>query len=342
MSNAADISVSGQMDGTAAHLLFQACVEGGELSADTPAIMAAAQRAKSGDKSAVDELCALFVRVAFISPQAAPAVYNAFTRAWLGSDSIYLESTPTEQAALPHLSVAAPLAPEFWAAFWSIVQGKGNEGPARDDTTARVAALAHHLDEVFYRTAEEIAENHPGCKNASTRPTPRQLTIDELAAQPEGSLGSDIHALIINNNFDLEVLDRSEIGLARMRPALGYLNTRILQMHDIWHLVGGYRTTVLQEVGISAFQLAQFGHNYSAMLLSTAASSSAGVSIEAFQLFMQITAEAWQHGRQTPSFMNIEWEDEWHESVEAIRRRHGITPFASIFPADLVEQLTAA
>ena len=168
---------------------------------------------------------------------------------------------------------------------------------------------------------------------------PPKLTLETLEALPDGSLGNEYYRLIVDNDFHLEVLDRESIGFDNTKPALQYLNLRILQMHDVWHIVGGYRTTILQEVGISSFSLAQFNHNYSAMLITTAAVSALKNSPEAFGLAMQIISEGWLHGRTTPYFMDIEWENVWHLPVSEIHARFGIKPFTSIFPADLIEQL---
>ena len=147
--------------------------------------------------------------------------------------------------------------------------------------------------------------------------------------------------MLVDNNFDAEVLDREVIGLANLPPALRYVNTRILQMHDVWHLAAGYQTTSLHEIAISAFQLAQFGHNYSSMFLATVATMSCCKTPAGFGLLMQNIIEAWRHGRATPALMSIHWESEWHETPEQIRARHGITPFKGSFPPDLLEQLAA-
>ena len=74
--------------------------------------------------------------------------------------------------------------------------------------------------------------------------------------------------MLVDNNFDAEVLDREVIGLANLSPALRYLNTRILQMHD-----------VAFSRGLPNYQSARncyfcvptgsFGHNYSSMFLAT-------------------------------------------------------------------------
>ena len=170
----------------------------------------------------------------------------------------------------------------------------------------------------------------------------RQLTdIDALGGLPEGSLGNDLYRMLVDNNFDAEVLDREVIGLANLPPALRYDNTRILQMHDVWHLVAGYQTTSLHEIAISAFQLAQCGLNYSSLFLASVATMRCGKTPAGCGLLMQNITEAWRHGRTTPALMPIHWESEWHETPEQIRARHGITPFKGSFPPDLLEQLAA-
>jgi len=299
----------------------------------------ATRRTRAGDAEAAFTVAAAIARIGFVTPEAALPVLDCLSRVWLDLAPGAFPAPADEQAAFSLLSAPGLVGADFWDRFWDFVGNPGNSG---DEVTARVASLGASLHESFRDRAIRVAETHPGADGAATRPLPPRLTLDVLGAQPEGSLGHDFYRLIVDNDFNLEVLDREAIGLAEMHPALAYLNTRILQMHDVWHLMGGYRTTALQEVGISAFQLAQFGHSYSGMLIGTAAASSAFNSPEAFGLIMQLIAEGWLHGRTTPSFMAIEWEKEWHLPIAEIRARHGIKSFESVFPADLIEQLRAA
>ena len=61
-----------------------------------------------------------------------------------------------------------------------------------------------------------------------------------------------------------------------------------------------------------------------------------------FTILLQIITEAWQHGRETPVMMDIEWENEWNNSLEDIRVAHGIPTYQSIFQADLLESIETA
>ena len=104
-----------------------------------------------------------------------------------------------------------------------------------------------------------MALRYPGVAEAAAGGIPPRFTLEELAACPRDSLGGSMHAFVVDNGFDLEVLDRDSLGLQELPPPLDYLNVRILQCHDIWHLVAGHATSGLHEVSVSGFQMAQFG-----------------------------------------------------------------------------------
>ena len=294
--------------------------------------VAAAQDSSEAGQQAV---CGAMIWTAFAAPAATSAVYDVLTSAWLGTEL----ASPGLRDGLD--STEAPLTDNFWKEFAGAVAG-AEQGYDAASITARVAALGGAVDAQFHELAERAASQHPGVTDAVQREIPPLLKLTDLARCPEGCLAADLYHMLVDNGYDAEVLDREAIGLANLPPALGYTNTRILQMHDIWHLMAGYQTTSLHEIAISSFQLAQFGHNYSSMFLATVATISQSRAAAGFGLFLQNICEAWLHGRNTPSFMDIPWEKEWRRSVKELRTRHGIEPFKGSFPADLLEQLKAA
>jgi hypothetical protein len=284
-----------------------------------------------GDTAALIDLGAALVHCAFAAPETAQSVYAAFRNGWLGRTGF-----PLVPEAKP-----APLSPAFWDAFWELHEDR-DKGPMDAlSFTGRVAALGVFTDPSLRARAEAIAANHPKASNPALRTPPPRLSLDELARNPQGSLAHDFWRQIVDNNFDLEVLDRETMNLSSLPPALCYLNTRILQMHDIWHLAGGFHTTALHEIAISAFQQAQFAHGYSAMFLAVVVSGVALRGGDGAPVILQTIAEASQYGWDCPSFMAISWEEEWHKPLREIRARHGITPFAGSHPPDLFERMRA-
>ncbi len=309
-------------------LAFETFVHEPDLAA-LPAIVAGARK---GDETARQQLIASLTWVAFSCPGATNRVYDVIASAWLGNNHTAMPETGN--------SHQAPLEPAFWQSFWAVIDG-ADEGYDAAGITEAVASLGGAVSEPFGDIAEDHAKHHPGADNPHLKEVPGLTDIEALGACPADSLGHELFELLTKNGFDAEVLDRNAIMLSELPPALRYLNTRILQMHDVWHIVAGYTTNAIHEVAISAFQLAQFGHNYSSMFLAIAARISFEKNPDGFGVLMQTICEAWQHGRGTPSFMAIEWEDIWDLPVDEIRTQYHITPFVSAIPPDLLEALTA-
>jgi len=298
-------------------------------ASDIATAVAAAKRGDAGGRLA---LTAAMAWVAYSCPDATIPVCDNIAAAWLGDGA-----TPPIPRGLPE----APLERSFWNAFWQVVDGH-DEGYDALSITVAVASLAGAVHPDMGEIALRHACNHEGAVEAIKNPIPEYTDVEALSQCPAGSLGHALHRMIVENGYDPEVLDREAIALSELPHALHYLNARILQMHDVWHLVAGYETTSTNEIAISAFQLAQFGHNYSSMFLAAVMAISTFKEPRGFTVLMQIITEAWQHGRSTPWMMNIEWENEWNNSLETIRSTHRIPTYESIFPADLLESIEAA
>lgn len=299
---------------------------------DARTIREAVAGAKRGNPEARLQLCAVMAWVAYSCPEATTPVCDNIASAWLGRGP-----TPEIPTGLPE----APLEDSFWKAFWAVVDGH-DEGYDALTITVAVASLASALHPRMGELSDLNAHHHAGAADAIKNPIPGHTDIEALSKCPQGSLGQSLYRMIVDNGYDPEVLDRDAIALSQLPHALHYLNARILQMHDVWHLVAGYETTSSNEIAISAFQLAQFGHNYSSMFLAAVMAISTFKEPRGFTILMQIINEAWQHGRETPVMMNIEWEQEWNNSLESIRKAHKIPTYKSVFPADLLESIESA
>ena len=287
--------------------------------------------AKEGDVDSQRRVAGAMVWAAFSCPDAIEPTYDVIAAAWLGSGRF-----PDIPTGLPH----APLEASFWGAFFSAVDD-AEKGYDATSITARVAALGGSVHPSFRHISEASARRHPGAGAALTNPVPGRTDLDELGACGDASLGQTLYRMIVDQGYDLEVLDREAVALSALPRSLRYLNTRILQMHDVWHLVAGYQTTASHEIAISAFQLAQFGHNYSAMFLATITTISCTLERAGFAILMQLAAEGWRHGRETPAMMDINWEAEWNRPIEEIRKAHGIPVYQSVLPANLFESVAA-
>lgn len=307
-------------------------------------------------------------RVAFTDPESEIAVYDALCRGWLaGSDAKPVLDTdwagllvrPLDEAVSalgivaragedvladplpPSAHRAGNVSPGLAPLLWGVL-----EDPAKvqdpGQITAAVAGYGKGLDPSHHEASERALLMHAGMPEAVAKPLPPTVKIEDLKGMPEGSLGQKFYSLITDNNFDVEVLDPTALFGAPsldMRPG-EWMNRRILQLHDVFHLVGGYEQTGNDEVAISGFQLAQIGQNYSACFLATAAMISLLYFPAGFKPIFQLTCDGWVHGRKTRPLMPLDWEAMWARQIEDIREEHGIRPFSSRVP-NLAEMAAA-
>lgn len=299
---------------------------------DTLASWAAA--ARDGDQRAAVDIAAQWVRVASAAPEELVECYDAVAAGWYGGIDVPPLHLGGDRAA----PAAASAGEEFWAAFWELVLDPST-GSDAGDITQRTAALSGVCPDSFRERLAEVAMRYPGVADAVAAGDPVPFTLPQLAACPPGSLGATFHDLIVGNGFDLEVLDRETLALAALPVPLGYLNSRILQCHDLWHLVAGFDTTILHEVAISGFQLGQFGHHYSSMFLGVTASKVALTQPLGVGIVFETILSGWVHGRRTPPLLPVPWEEIWDLPVEDVRDRLGVQPYVRPVPADLIEQL---
>jgi ubiquinone biosynthesis protein Coq4 len=302
-----------------------------ELVALARRCVQAGKRASAEDRM---DIAAALAHAAFLAPDKTAETYDALAEGWLGRA---VKATPIE----PFDRAPEPVPVGLWGEYWGIVED-GIAGTLDAlSVTQRTAALGKYFSPGATARVAEMSYMFDGVAEAASGPMPELIKLSTLEACPKGSLGREFHDLIVDNAFDLEVLDRDVIGIGCLPQPLAYLNTRMLQAHDLWHITAGYQTTSLHEIAISAFQMAQFGHNYSAQFLSITAVIGALTPGRRYRFLMDTIVSAWAHGRESPAVILIPWEEVWDQPVDTIRKAYGITPYNSLHPADLIERSAA-
>ncbi|HEX3366242.1 Coq4 family protein [Phenylobacterium sp.] len=312
---------------------FEALAQAG---AEDAAARALGARLKAQPQAAdLMALSALWIHAAAAAPERVPGLYDAVAEGYLG-EPVGAKPVPTDAAAAPE-----PIPPAFWPALWDLLE-EPPSGLEAVNLTTKTAALTGLVSANMQTRVGRAALCYPDVPKAVAQSYPKHFSLDALAKCPPASLGATFHDLIVDNGFDLEVLDRAALGLDKLPAPLDYLNARILQCHDLWHIVAGYQTTALHEVAISAFQLAQFGHHYSSMFLGMVLTRVAFERPEGGAIMLPVILTAWTHGRRTPPLLPVNWEAVWDKPLAEVRAQLGVTAYVSPFPADLFEQLSVA
>ncbi|MGO9931718.1 MAG: Coq4 family protein [Steroidobacteraceae bacterium] len=282
---------------------------------------------------------ALMAHAAFVEPERQIAIFDALAEAWLdvsGGDS----RRALLQERLDFLSTPAPPVGAWgtpgviWEAFWAIADGRADRqaaAPSALDLTLRVVNIGTLYDQELLERCERAVLMHRDIHTLLGEPEVR-MTTNDLRHRPKESLGSDLLGMLTAKGYDLEVIDADTVLLPPQFPAQNRTNRRILQLHDVWHLFADYGFTAQGEVAISAFQLAQFGQNYSTRFLAVSTTSLCLNRLVDPDQFIALIAEGWRHGRITPPLMSVPWHQLLDKPIPQLRRELGAEPFRTRTP----------
>lgn len=275
-------------------------------------------------------LAALMTTAAFVDPVAQVPIFDAIAAATLASKD-GAERAAYITAAVPWVTegkprVAVPQA--LWDGFWAIINRPRTSEDGELDLTLAVVALGNLYDQRMIDCCEAALLEFEGVHNLIAQPEVR-LTTADLEKHSTDSLAKDLLSMLNANGYDIEVIDADTVVLPGDYPAQNRTNRRILQLHDIWHLVAGYGFTPAGEVGISGFQMAQFGQNYSTRFLATVATKAAVDAPELADILLTVMFDGWRHGRSTQELIAVPWHQRIADPISRIRADLDIRPIDS-------------
>ena len=188
------------------------------VGGDRDAALADTRKLRAGDAEAAFRVASLALYVAVVSPEPLVEIYDGLCEGWLG----FAPGGPDVGAP----GAAGAVSDELWAGLRDLVFDP-DAGRDPGDITARTASLTEHLAPGFHDRVAAMALRYPGVADAAAAGVPSRFTLDDLARCPAGSLGGSLHSFVVDNGFDLEVLDRDTLGLTDLPYPLDYLNVRI-------------------------------------------------------------------------------------------------------------------
>jgi ubiquinone biosynthesis protein COQ4 len=109
---------------------------------------------------------------------------------------------------------------------------------------------------------------------------------------------------------------------------ISYVLLRTRQTHDIWHIVTGFNTDGLGEIGLKAFELAQTRRNLAVFLVGAVLLGTLVKSPEILpDLLTQIIA-GYQMGLKAKPLFSQKWEEDWNKPLSEWRIELEIEPFS--------------
>jgi ubiquinone biosynthesis protein Coq4 len=173
-----------------------------------------------------------------------------------------------------------------------------------------------------YALAAQHLRHDPGCAALiDARWVPGPHDLDRLAGLPVGSLGHAYAASLTRLGYDPDLHAGMEAG-----SEAAYVEVRLSQTHDLWHVLTGFDTSLLGEIGLQAFHLGQFPYPLGAMLTAQALQSITLFDPEQLPALVQAIHTGLQMGQQARPLFAQRWEEGWEKPLQQWRQELNLTP----------------
>ena len=166
------------------------------------------------------------------------------------------------------------------------------------------------------------------------RPRLGRVDLAELGALPEGSLGRAFSEHMVSRG-----LDPAALPVLEGQSEDEYVLAHLYESHDVWHVVSGFDTDVKGELGLQAFNLAQFPGYVALLILSAGLLNTLIFAKDEADARMEEIARGWWLGRRVKSFLGAPWADWWARPLAEVRADLGVPEPVQSVPGELPELL---
>lgn len=135
----------------------------------------------------------------------------------------------------------------------------------------------------------------------------KEHDIDHLFTYPTDSLGFIYAQSMKARGFRPEDLYKD----MKIYSDASYVEARLSQTHDIWHIVTGFGISGIEEIGLQAFHLPQFPYPLAVSLLSSSLMSSLLFAPQDLPDLLSVIQTGWEMGKTAKSFFAQKWEEGW-------------------------------
>ena len=151
--------------------------------------------------------------------------------------------------------------------------------------------------------------------------SPQIPSLEVLAAYPEASFGRAFAKHMIDNGLEIEFFPRVRgAGIEKYIIECGR------GVHDFWHVLTGFNTSIPSEIGLQGFTLAQLESPFSAILISGGLLHAISRAPNLFAPMVSQLFDGHEMGRRAKSLIGLPIETYLHEDLSELRARLAITP----------------
>jgi ubiquinone biosynthesis protein Coq4 len=276
---------------------------------------------RGATKIGLQALAAKMLHVAVACPARMEDIYDNAANGWLAGPLF----TPRYRGR----EFLRP-GPEFWRAFWALLDIPPAER-RRGSFTLEAIRLAGLLGSDLTAYAAAAARQAPGVQDVAdaARGRSARLSPERLAACPPHTLGGAVWLEMTARGMTGDIVDPERLGLSALPSPLDFVNLQAVQHHVVWAVVAGYSAAQLDELALAAFEMGQFRHHHSSLILGLTMATLAFDRPPGLELVLDCIFQGWTHGRETPLLLGRDWASLIDLPLEAARAQLGVTPFRS-------------
>ncbi|MBF2025939.1 MAG: ubiquinone biosynthesis protein [Oscillatoriales cyanobacterium C42_A2020_001] len=146
--------------------------------------------------------------------------------------------------------------------------------------------------------------------------------LGTLLQLPPDSLGYKYASHLQQAGFEPIMIDLPITSESR------YVENRWQQTHDIWHIITGFDTSEIGEIGLQAFYLAQFQLPLSSLLIANALIAATVFQPESLSPLLNAIAQGWEMGQTAKPLIAQKWEEAWEKPVSVWQQELNVQPIA--------------
>jgi ubiquinone biosynthesis protein Coq4 len=187
-----------------------------------------------------------------------------------------------------------------------------------DAVNAVYARLTEHLvkSRVYALAVEDMKSDSDIAAIIQERYSAKLPELETLLELPQESLGYVYASQLKQANLKPLDLDPNLFSWQKVNSDVSYVEYRYQITHDIWHVVTGFDTSVLDELGLQAFYLAQFRLPSAVVALAGALIGNLVTSEDMLPKLLAVIEQGWEMGKTAKPLIATKWEQGWDKSIQ--------------------------
>jgi hypothetical protein len=206
----------------------------------------------------------------------------------------------------------------LFKSFFSMLSGDMSLESVGELTDALLETPSYDL------AAQHLKRDQASAELIRDRYIPPAHDLEKLLTYHPNSLGYIYATTMKEKGFDPNLH-------AQMTAASDahYVELRLSQTHDLWHIVTGFDTSVVGELGLQAFHLPQLPYPLATMLVANGLMSTTLLTPEVLPQLLEAIAQGLQMGKAAKSLFAQKWEEGWEKPLVEWQAELNIEPLAS-------------